>query len=594
MEKVKTYSNSIFIRLFVTFILVIIPIIIIGANIYNWGVKSIRDEITESMRIQNVFCLDELENEIYRIRGMQYNILFDDDLTELAVLGNMMEIYDRDRALLRVNEKINTMKESSRYINEISIYLTSIKKIITVTSILDMKEDSVDNVIKYGENNSSIYFVDEKIFLNAQRRIDTVNEYQAQTIFIEIEFDNTEIQNMINELKVYEGSEAFIYNYEKDLMFISDDKYYVNDSLREFLFNNILIAPINTVNDMVMERNEVLSFTINGEKNLLVNTESDYLNISIIRIIPEYIIFSKLNNYRIWFIVFSVVAIIVVFVFSISTYKFIHTPLCRLVKAFLSVENGNMDIKIEHQHRDEFRYIYSQFNSMVNNLRKLIDQVLRQKILVQKAELKQLQSQINPHFLYNSFFILHKRIKYGDIDNALVFSEQLGEYFKFITRSVNDEVVLSKEVEYARIYTKIQSTRFSNRIKVNFQELPSKYENILVPKLIIQPVIENAFEHGLEELLGEGILSVKFEGKESLLKIIIEDNGIKMADEELEKIKQSLDMKLTNVEVTGLVNIHKRLKLKFGDKSGMILSRSRFGGLRVELCFHFDESLEMG
>jgi len=89
----------------------------------------------------------------------------------------------------------------------------------------------------------------------------------------------------------------------------------------------------------------------------------------------------------------------------------------------------------------------------------------------------------------------------GDYDTLERFTEQLGEYFRFVTRSAADEVPLSAEVNHARVYTEIQAMRFSNRIKVYFDDMPEEYSKIQVPRLILQPIIENAFVHGLEKNL---------------------------------------------------------------------------------------------
>lgn len=210
--------------------------------------------------------------------------------------------------------------------------------------------------------------------------------------------------------------------------------------------------------------------------------------------------------------------------------------------SFEQVKRGNLDINIEHEIDDEFRFIYRNFNSMVKELKTLIDQSYKQKILVQRAEMKQLQSQINPHFLYNSFFILNTMARTEDYENIEKFTEQLGRYFQFITRSAADEVPLEKEVEHARVYTEIQAMRYSNRIKAYFEELPEEFWGIVVPRLILQPIIENAFEHGLGMVKKNGILTVSFEKLQNGLHIIIENNGEIIEDKEMEFLRNKLTL----------------------------------------------------
>ena len=96
------------------------------------------------------------------------------------------------------------------------------------------------------------------------------------------------------------------------------------------------------------------------------------------------------------------------------------------------------DIHIDHNQRDEFGYLYDRLNQLTQRLQNLIEQDYKRQMMIQRAELKQLQSQINPHFLYNSFFILHSMAKVGDLERIEEFTLMIGEYFRFITRNGED------------------------------------------------------------------------------------------------------------------------------------------------------------
>ena len=172
-------------------------------------------------------------------------------------------------------------------------------------------------------------------------------------------------------------------------------------------------------------------------------------------------------------------------------------------------------------------------------------------MMVQRAELKQLQSQINPHFLYNSFFILHSMAKVGDLERIEEFTLMIGEYFRFITRNGEDFVALEDETRHSRMYTEIQKLRFSRRIKVQFGDLPEGLERVRVPKLIFQPIIENAYEHSLERT-EEGCLSVAFHRTGGFLQIIVENSG-DISDQEIEQLRKRLDHTPETHEMTGMM-----------------------------------------
>lgn len=253
-----------------------------------------------------------------------------------------------------------------------------------------------------------------------------------------------------------------------------------------------------------------------------------------------------------------------------------------LCKAFDILRKGTMNIRISHSANDEFGYIYENFNHMTCELEKLINEVYVQKDLVQKAELKQLQTQINPHFLYNSFFLLSRRAKRNDMEGTVELSEYLGTYFKYLTRNAADTLYLKKEIEHGECYAKIQATRFASRMKVVLEELPEAVREVMVPRLIIQPILENAFEYGLENKEENGLLKISYDMREDYIYILIENNG-ELTDCQLEELQWKLSEEYSG-EVTGLINIHRRLKGYYKGKGGIGVSRGKSGGLLVCVC----------
>ena len=254
-----------------------------------------------------------------------------------------------------------------------------------------------------------------------------------------------------------------------------------------------------------------------------------------------------------------------------------------LVNGFAQVEKGTLDIELKYKIDDEFGYLYKRFNSMCRRLAALIEQIYEQKIRAQNAELKQLQYQINPHFLYNSLFILYRMAKMNEIEGILKLSQHLGGYYQFVTKSASDEVTLGAEIKHAMDYIQIQSIRYANRIKVEFPDVPEEMQSLIITRLILQPLIENSYNHGLSNKLSGGILKVNIVRDEEVLKIIVEDNGETMNEETLDKMKTALASVDHIEEDGGLLNIHRRLIIRYGPESGLFLSIGAMGGLCVEM-----------
>lgn len=527
------------------------------------------------MNYQASFYMSNLENEIRGMQKLEYDLVTDKDLRSLAVLPQMLDYYEMNRAILSIQSKLFTLKNSSSYIKDVRVHIPSIGKTI---SGLDGLSDIDANEFKTLESLPS-YSVFPVSYKNGILYVYTTYPVQEPTAK---ETPMAEIVIKLSSEDIKEGLQLFKdYADSCTLLISQSDEFMISNDFnteRSEQFKNIIL-------DYMKENiRDTKSVVINKKKYLQIYFESKYLGMTLSAYIAEDQVFSNLGTYKLWFIFFTIAVVIIIVIFCLSTYRFIHKPLVKLAETFLKLEKGDMDIAIEHNHADEFRYIYRRFNVMVENLKLLIDQVYKQKILAQNAEMKQLQSQISPHFLYNSFFIMHRMIDSEDYKNALKLSNYLGDYFRFITRSAEEEIDLHSEVHHARMYAEIQIMRFSKQINcVQFDELPAEYNNLQVPRLIIQPLIENAFEHGLKDIERGGILYVRFSRFDDSLCIVVEDNGQCISNSEIENIQKKLDILNENFERTGLVNIHRRLQLRFGTDGGINLALSELGGLKIML-----------
>lgn len=329
---------------------------------------------------------------------------------------------------------------------------------------------------------------------------------------------------------------------------------------------------------------------IHGENYLIVFEQSAASSGILASYAPESEIYESLSIYHFFFYTMSILSVLTIVLFSLSLYKLIHKPLRALVQGFRKVEFGQLKFALAHKNKDEFGYLYNRFNTMISTLDNMVNVVYEQKLLNERSELKRLQAQINPHFLYNNFFVLQRLIRSDQRDKAAQFSEYLGRYFQFVTRQASDEITLEEDVLHARTYVDIQSVCFDHRLKVHFEPTPPELAPVLIPRLILQPVLENSFNHAFEKQLGEGSLSVSFMTDDRFIQIIVEDNGKQLDDSQLDLLSNKLaSVDNLNSESTGIINVHLRLRLKFGDHSGLILSRSPLGGLKTQIMIEKKE-----
>jgi two-component system sensor histidine kinase YesM len=566
-----TGKGNICTRFIVLFLVFLAPVYIVGFSIYLFGRHSVARQIREAQENRVEFYIDGLAAEISRIRVLQYDFFSDVYLNRLTDTIGALSNYERDMNILYIEKGLHTIMSVSRYIVNVSVMIPSIGKKITSRNMDELSGEDWTLIEHHDEMPvPGIGYRDDAICLYAEAftGYNPRNRRQPK-YFFEIQLSGDTLRQAMQDL--LQTGEDFVCRWE--------GADFVYTSLKD-------PAVLEGIGRLFGKPNG--SYTVAGERYQLYQTTPRSINLAYISVMSEELLYRPINVYLLLFLLFSLVVVTTIIFFSYYFRKMIQVPLKRLHDAFLEVENGVLDVHIEHPGQDEFKDIFYSFNQMTTKLNQLIDQVFRQKMRVQKAELRQLQAQINPHFLFNCFFVLSRRIQYRDMETASALASHLGEYFKFLTRTALDTVPLAEELSHARIYTRIQASRFSGRIQVSFDELPPQYTEMTVDRLIVQPVIENAFEHGLKNKIENGMLRVFFTEREEALIINIEDNGDEIEDAAIESLNTRVripedDFAAGSVEVTSILNIHRRICYRMGNHAGLRFRRGPLGGLLAEL-----------
>lgn len=585
--------SSIFSKLALAFLAVITPLYLLGAYINDGGKRIIDKEISKSLQQQVRFYLMSLETEIQRMTVLQREFMNDEDLETLAMLPERMSTYERLSAMKRLQAKLGLFKESSMYIAEASVYIPSVARIITNRSIGLLSPSDMDG-LKRQMLHAEPPFVrqDDKLYIREYYPSSYNLDVGNPRFVLQLEISVPELHRFLEQLSGYErGGAALIYD---GTVYVSARHADSFERIRAELYREMSLGGAGPAQTDI----RTIRLTHQGERYMTVDLYSPSLSSHIVAYVPEMEVMGPIQRYRTFMWLISGFALLIVFIFAFWIYRVIHRPLRKLVGAFRKVESGMMQIGISHSSNDEFRYLYERFNAMVAHLNKLIYEVYEQRIHLQRSELKQLQSQINPHFLYNSFYLLYRMVRAYDNDNASRFALYLGDYYQYITRSGKEEVRLEEELNHVRSYIEIQSMRFHDRIQVSLEEIPERWRSLAVPRLLLQPIVENAYQHGfsLEEsgcLLRIGLREMSLPDRNPALVIEVEDNGAGLTEEELYRWKRRFAGELADREVTGILNVHRRLRLRYGAQAGIELVRGADGaGLKVMLILPIESTAE--
>jgi two-component system, sensor histidine kinase YesM len=256
-------------------------------------------------------------------------------------------------------------------------------------------------------------------------------------------------------------------------------------------------------------------------------------------------------------------------------------PVRQLRRAMGRVEmRGDLDTRIEVSSEDEVGQLARGFNAMLDEIRRLVDDVLRAQIHEREAELHALQNQINPHFLYNALESINMlALTHGDRDTSRMVTA-LGRLLRLTLSSTAVLIPLRDELAYVEHYLVVQRMRYGERIETSVEVDPEVLD-VLIPKLTIQPLVENGLYHGLEPKRGPGQLTVRARREGDVIIILVEDDGAGMDEETLAGVRAALTEARRDTRSVGLTNVQQRLKLYCGPTYGLQVDSTFGQGTRI-------------
>ncbi len=271
-------------------------------------------------------------------------------------------------------------------------------------------------------------------------------------------------------------------------------------------------------------------------------------------------------------IVISILIIVSALIASMVS-RTISQPIIRLIREMKQVEIGNFRGEVNVTSYMEINILVASFNRMVHRIEELIERVKLSSVSEKNAELQALQSQVNPHFLYNTLDMIYWMLDEKEEDDLGEVVLSLSHMFRYSSHwEAEAKVTLREELEQIQHYLNIIKMRLEGRLQVEVQ-IEERLLEIRLPKMTLQPVIENAVKYGLEALDRPGLLIVYTREQERTFEIIIQDNGKGMEPSTLERLSRSLNGQQEAESGTkggiGLINLHRRLKNMFGADGGL-------------------------
>ena len=253
-------------------------------------------------------------------------------------------------------------------------------------------------------------------------------------------------------------------------------------------------------------------------------------------------------------------------------------PLRDLQATILKVGSGHSDLRANETGSPELVDLARQFNIMLDRIDQLMIAVKEEEQNVRRYELQALSSQINPHFLYNTLDTIVWMAEFNDSKRVVEVTKSLAKYFRLALNQGHEQISLKDEIDHVRQYLFIQKQRYGEKLQYEIKEL-KKYDDYKIPKLILQPLVENAIYHGIKEMNRQGRIRVSVSENDTQLIVSIYDNGRGFVASE------TTNATLVRLGGVGLKNVNQRLQLQFGKSYHMEIKSEENTYTEIRLYF---------
>jgi two-component system sensor histidine kinase YesM len=379
------------------------------------------------------------------------------------------------------------------------------------------------------------------------------------------------IDQLLEETDLGSDGYSFILNDHGDVVYHNDTRYFTDSDLK---------------NDLVDISTMYVGY--HQEMNKLTYTESiEGTNWSLYGVSS----LDGLDVFRRQLLETLILVEIVLMILVIGTGFYIANivtkPIKKLENAMLNINQTFMKLNVDEISSHEIKSLANHFNDMIDEIKRLMNEVTVNEKYLRTYELNALHSQINPHFLYNTLDTIVWMAEFEDSEAVINITKSLANFFRLSLSKGKELITLEDEISHAREYLFIQKQRYDEKLSYDI-EVDDALLNVMVPKIIIQPIVENAIYHGIKELDGNGFIKVLISKKGDRIEIIVSDDGVGMSQESLDRLRSKLNDMNTTTYVSnkklggvGILNVHQRIKLYYGEEFGINVESSEKKGTVV-------------
>ncbi|MEG1255379.1 sensor histidine kinase [Clostridium sp.] len=564
----KSFRN----KLLITFILLVfIPIGFIYI-IYNNVMKSI---ITAKYS-------ESAKQSVYEA-GSNIDFIIDSiaDLSDM-VITNRDFIENLKDSSLQSNEELNNILRNFCTTNEQvdSISLIAKDQIYDVGTIKTCVQEGMD-INDINKTHGELVWIDTipvkvkilsgeitKNYFSLGRKIIDLNSLREMGIIF-IDVDETILEDSYKSLITEESSELFICNSEGQI---------ISHSNKEIIGKNI--EDKNYAVEVLSSNKDVgsIEFKDDEVEKVCIYSNITLPNWKIVKIVSKEYLYKEITNMQRYMFIGGIIYVIITILICLFFSSQISRPMVSMKNMMKKAEDGDLGVRINVERIDEIGELGNSFNNMIGKMNEVVDKLVEEERIKKELELETLHAQINPHFLYNTLNTIKWMAK---IQGDKSVSNAVTSLIKLLRVSINlgkEMITLEDEIDYVKNYINIQNLRFNEKVNIVYN-IDEGCFKCTIPKLILQPIVENSLIYGIREEEEDDPLKISIkaciEGEKLI--IIVKDNGPGISDEDIEKIF-SKEKDVNKFSKVGLNNVNQRIKLHCGEEYGInIGNRSKLG-----------------
>ena len=326
---------------------------------------------------------------------------------------------------------------------------------------------------------------------------------------------------------------------------------------------------------------------ISGTSYFIANQHSGYSGWRVVGVIPESEFSDSIRPIYHALSLCIIVCLVLVVLVSIGVSDTVTRPISKLSRLMEKAEEGDFSVRFDAMHRDEIGVLGGSFNHMLEHIGELIHELYEEKQIRLEAQLKSLQEQIKPHFLYNTLDTISWMARAQNAMDVVRLVDALTNMFRVGLSSGRDYITLREEKNHVTNYLYIQKVRYQDRLRYSI-EITDEYDGLVVPKLILQPLVENAIYHGVKMKRSGGQIRITAQTEEEMLLLHVWDDGAGISPERLEELRQNMP-KEEKTGGFGLSYIAERIGLTYGAPYGVQIDSQEGIFTQVTVCLPIRE-----